>query len=107
MSWNENVTQAELQELYEYKIIIREICIGIEEGYKYTAAIFGCDPFCSKKSPRAAYNKAKRYIAEKHLTPVVTDELSQCPYEAATRCVMDEPCEGCETYAAYCIARAN
>ena len=28
-----------------------------------------------------------------------TNELYQCPYEAACRCRMDEPCKGCETWA--------
>lgn len=26
-------------------------------------------------------------------------DLKQCPYEPACKCKMDEPCEGCETWA--------
>lgn len=29
----------------------------------------------------------------------IRDGLKQCPYDGATRCIMDEPCEGCEIYA--------
>ncbi len=28
------------------------------------------------------------------------EKLKQCPYCEATKCLMDEPCPGCETYAA-------
>ena len=28
-------------------------------------------------------------------------EMYQCPYEKACHCKMDEPCKGCETWAAY------
>lgn len=28
-------------------------------------------------------------------------ELKQCPYCKATKCIMDEPCDGCETYPEY------
>lgn len=31
----------------------------------------------------------------------MSDELHQCPCCKATKCVMDEPCLGCETYAAW------
>lgn len=73
MAWKRNITQKELQELYRYRIAIREIYIGVEEGYEYTAALYGCDPFCYKKSPRAAYNAAKKYIKKNRLTPHVSD----------------------------------
>jgi len=26
-------------------------------------------------------------------------ELYQCPYDAASKCCMEEPCKGCETWA--------
>lgn len=31
----------------------------------------------------------------------MSNELHQCPCCKATKCVMDEPCLGCETYAAW------
>ena len=34
-------------------------------------------------------------------TQMHMDGLCQCPYEKATRCRMDEPCRGCETWAAH------
>ena len=29
----------------------------------------------------------------------MSTELNQCPFEKACKCAMDEPCEGCETFA--------
>ena len=29
----------------------------------------------------------------------MTPELYQCPYEAACKCSMEDPCKGCETWA--------
>lgn len=29
------------------------------------------------------------------------EELKQCPYNKACKCIMDEPCEGCEEYGMY------
>ena len=31
----------------------------------------------------------------------VRDGLRQCPFEKACRCLMDEPCDGCETKCEY------
>ena len=36
-----------------------------------------------------------------HNTQMHMDGLCQCPYDKATRCRMDEPCRGCETWAAH------
>ena len=43
-------------------------------------------------------------IGEKITTPNSDHakyEMYQCPYEKSCRCRMDEPCKGCETWAAH------
>ena len=73
MAWKRNITFEEMQELYSYRLIIREAWISPHEGYEYSVAPMGCDPVSFHKSPRAAYNAAMKYVKEKHLTPVVAD----------------------------------
>lgn len=33
-------------------------------------------------------------------------ELYQCPYEKACKCSLEDPCKGCETWAAHYVAQA-
>ena len=48
-----------------------------------------------------AFKAALKILKQPPDTQMHMDGLCQCPYEKATRCRMDEPCRGCETWAAH------
>ncbi|MCP3941078.1 MAG: hypothetical protein GY710_06300 [Desulfobacteraceae bacterium] len=48
------------------------------------------------KSPtERKIERMNKTVEKKH-----KEKLKQCPYCKATKCLMNEPCPGCETYAA-------
>ena len=82
MTWKRNITFEEVDELYQYRMTIRDIWIGREEGWEYHVCHMGCDPLSFHKSPRAAYNSAIKYIKKhnlkRHLTTRVADGFCSC-----------------------------
>ncbi len=65
MSHSRNLNQDEYDFLLAKRLVIREHWISPEEGWEFALLPMGADhrhTICIRKSARAAYNQARRYL---------------------------------------------